>query len=377
MNFLFTCGGTAGHINPALAVAGRLREIMPDCGILFVGANGKMETDLVPRAGYDILTVEVTNLHRSLKPSEIAYNIKSLSNVVSATRAAKKIVQDFQPDVAIGTGGYVCYPVLKAAAQLGVPTVVHESNAVPGLTTKMLADVVDRIMVGFEESRQHYSDPGRVAVTGTPVRGAFSACSKAEAKARLGLPVDKPLVVSVWGSLGARYMNETMTDVIALACAEPAFTLIHSAGKLGYERMAAALAEKCSKDPKTCGMDVRPYIYDMPLVMDAADLVLCRAGASTLAELTCIGKPAILVPSPNVTNNHQERNARVLERAGGARVLLEGEFTAETLYAAVCELLNDPRQLSEMGANMKAAGVPDATERIAETILELAAEKKK
>lgn len=377
MNFLFTCGGTAGHINPALAVAGRLREIVPDCGILFVGANGRMETDLVPRAGYDILTVEVTNLHRSLKPSEIAYNIRSLSNVVSATRAAKKIVQDFQPDVAIGTGGYVCYPVLKAAAQLGVPTVVHESNAVPGLTTKMLADVVDRIMVGFEESRQHYSDPGRVAVTGTPVRGAFSACPKAEAKARLGLPVEKPLVVSVWGSLGARYMNETMTDVIALACAEPAFTLIHSAGKLGYERMAAALAEKCSKDPKACGMDVRPYIYDMPLVMDAADLVLCRAGASTLAELTCIGKPAILVPSPNVTNNHQERNARVLERAGGAKVLLEGEFTAETFYAAVCELLNDPRQLSEMGANMKAAGVPDATERIAETILELAAEKKK
>lgn len=377
MNFLFTCGGTAGHINPALAVAGRLREIMPDCGILFVGANGKMETDLVPRAGYDIVTVEVTNLHRSLKPSEIAYNFKSLSNVVHATHAAKQIVQDFQPDVAIGTGGYVCYPVLKAAAQLGVPTVVHESNAVPGLTTKMLAGVVSRIMVGFEESRQHYSDPERVAVTGTPVRGAFSACSKAEAKARLGLPIDKPLVVSVWGSLGARYMNGMMTDVIALACAEPAFTLIHSAGKIGYERMEAELAEKCTKDPKACGMDVRPYIYDMPLVMAAADLVLCRAGASTLAELTCIGKPAILVPSPNVTNNHQERNARVLERAGGAKVLLEGEFTAEVLYDTVCALLNDRQQLSEMAANMKAAGVPDATERIAETILELATEQKK
>lgn len=377
MNFLFTCGGTAGHINPALAVAGRLREIMPDCGILFVGANGKMETDLVPRAGYDILTVEVTNLHRSLKPSEIAYNFKSLSNVVHATHAAKQIVQDFQPDVAIGTGGYVCYPVLKAAAQLGVPTVVHESNAVPGLTTKMLSGVVNRILVGFEESRQHYSDPARVAVTGTPVRGAFSACSKAEAKARLGLPTEKPLVVSVWGSLGARHMNEMLTDVIALACADPAFSLIHSAGKIGYERMAEALAEKCPKEPKTCGMDVRPYIYDMPLVMAAADLVLCRAGASTLAELTCIGKPAILVPSPNVTNNHQERNARVLERAGGAKVLLEGEFTAEALYDMVRALLNDPQQLSEMAANMKAAGVPDATERIAETILELATEQKK
>ena len=377
MNFLFTCGGTAGHINPALAVAGRLREWMPDCGILFVGANGKMETDLVPRAGYDILTVEVTNLHRSLKPSDIAYNLKSLSNVVSATHAAKQIVKDFQPDVAIGTGGYVCYPVLKAAAQLGVPTVVHESNAVPGLTTKMLSGVVDRILVGFEESRQHYSDVKKVLVTGTPVRGAFSDCTQAEAKAYLGLQADKPLVVSVWGSLGARRMNEMMTDFIALACEEPAFTLIHSAGKLGYERMTGALAEKCPQAPESCGMEVRPYIYDMPLVMDAADLVLCRAGASTLAELTCIGKPAILVPSPNVTNNHQERNARVLERAGGAKVLLEGAFTAETLYAMVRGLLDDPQQLSEMAQNMKAAGVPDAADRIAETILELASGQKK
>ena len=377
MNFLFTCGGTAGHINPALAVAGRLREWMPDCGILFVGANGKMETDLVPRAGYDILTVEVTNLHRSLKPSEIAYNLKSLSNVVSATHAAKQIVKDFQPDVAIGTGGYVCYPVLKAAAQLGVPTVVHESNAVPGLTTKMLSGVVDRILVGFEESCQHYADVKKVLVTGTPVRGAFSDCTQAEAKAYLGLPADKPLVVSVWGSLGARRMNEMMTDFIALACEEPAFTLIHSAGKLGYERMTGALAEKCPQVPENCGMEVRPYIYDMPLVMDAADLVLCRAGASTLAELTCIGKPAILVPSPNVTNNHQERNARVLERAGGAKVLLEGSFTAEMLYAMVRGLLDEPQQLSEMAQNMKAAGVPDAADRIAETILELASGQKK
>ena len=377
MNFLFTCGGTAGHINPALAVAGRLREWMPDCGILFVGANGKMETDLVPRAGYDILTVEVTNLHRSLKPSEIAYNLKSLSNVVSATHAAKQIVKDFQPDVAIGTGGYVCYPVLKAAAQLGVPTVVHESNAVPGLTTKMLSGVVDRILVGFEESRQHYADVKKVLVTGTPVRGAFSDCTQAEAKAYLGLPADKPLVVSVWGSLGARRMNEMMTDFIALACEEPAFTLIHSAGKLGYERMTGALAEKCPQVPENCGMEVRPYIYDMPLVMDAADLVLCRAGASTLAELTCIGKPAILVPSPNVTNNHQERNARVLERAGGAKVLLEGSFTAEMLYAMVRGLLDEPQQLSEMAQNMKAAGVPDAADRIAETILDLASGQKK
>ena len=332
MNFLFTCGGTAGHINPALAVAGVLRDRMPDCGILFVGANGKMETDLVPRAGYDIVTVEVTNIHRSLKPAEIAYNFRSLHNARQATKDARKIIEDFQPDVVIGTGGYVCYPVLKAAAQLDIPTIVHESNAVPGLTTKMLAGAVDRILVGFEESKQHYSEKEKVVVTGTPVRGAFTACSKAEAKRQLGLDPDKPLVVSVWGSLGASYMNEVMTAFITRAAVMDApFALIHSAGRNGYEKMHTALLEKCPADLAAHGMDVRPYIYNMPLVMDAADLVLCRAGASTLAELTCIGKPAVLIPSPNVTNNHQERNARVLEHAGGAKVLLEGAFTADDL----------------------------------------------
>ena len=350
MNFLFTCGGTAGHINPALAVAGILRDRMPDCGILFVGANGKMETDLVPRAGYDIVTIEVTNIHRSLKPSEIAYNFRSLHNARQATKDARKIIEDFQPDVAIGTGGYVCYPVLKAAAQLGIPTVVHESNAVPGLTTKMLAGAVDRILVGFEESKQHYSEQEKVVVTGTPVRGAFTACSKAEAKRQRGLDPDRPLVVSVWGSLGASYMNEVMTAFITRAAVTDApFALIHSAGRNGYEKMHAALLEKCP-----------------------ADLVLCRAGASTLAELSCIGKPAILIPSPNVTNNHQERNARVLEHAGGAKVLLEGAFTADDLYNLVSDLLADPAQLAQMAQNMKSAGVADAAERITDLVLKLA-----
>lgn len=373
MNFLFTCGGTAGHINPALAVAGVLRDRMPDCGILFVGANGKMETDLVPRAGYDIVTVEVTNIHRSLKPSEIAYNFRSLHNARQATKDARKIIEDFKPDVAIGTGGYVCYPVLKAAAQLGIPAIVHESNAVPGLTTKMLAGAVDRILVGFEESKQHYSEQDKVVVTGTPVRGAFTACSKAETKRQLGLDPEKPLVVSVWGSLGASYMNEVMTAFITRAAVTGApFSLIHSAGRNGYEKMHTALLEKCPADLAAHGMDVRPYIYDMPLVMDAADLVLCRAGASTLAELTCIGKPTVLIPSPNVTNNHQERNARVLERAGGAKVLLEGSFTADDLYNLVSDLLADPAQLAQMADNMRAAGVSDAAERIADLVLELA-----
>ena len=368
MNFLFTCGGTAGHINPALAVAGRLRELMPGCGVLFVGAEGRMETDLVPREGYEIKTVRITNISRGHNLEAIGHNLVTLKNTLSSTREAKAIIREFHPDAAVGTGGYVCYPVLKAAHELGVPTAVHESNAVPGLTTKMLAGSVDAVMVGFEESREFYPDPAKVTVTGTPVRGGFAKYSPAQAKAELGLPADKPLLVSVWGSLGAARMNGIMTDFIALAGKDAGFSLIHSAGSAGYAGMKEAL-DASAPDCAACGMDVREYIYDMPRVMAAADLVMCRAGASTLAELAYMGKPVILVPSPNVTNNHQEKNARVLEKAGGAKVLLEGEFDAASLLAAVNALLSDPGTLAEMSAAMKSLSVPDAVENITKIVL--------
>ena len=371
MKFLFTCGGTAGHINPAIAVAGRIREELPDSEFLFIGAEGRMETDLVPRAGYEIRTVRITNIHRGFSAEDIKHNLTTLKNVVTSTAEAKRLLREFKPDAAVGTGGYVCFPVLRAAHELGIPTAVHESNAVPGLTTKMLEGSMDAVMVGFEESRANYKHPERVAVTGTPVRGEFLRTGKAEAKRALGLPEDKPLVASVWGSLGAQHMNEIMSDFIVRAFANPFFGLIHSAGKAGYEKMAARLeSEKPGYDK--LGMDVRAYIYDMPTVMAAADLVLCRAGASTLAELTAMGKPAVLVPSPNVTNNHQEKNARVLEAAGGAKVLLESEFTADSLLGLVSELLHHPEELEAMAANMRAVGVQDATDRIAEIVIGLA-----
>ncbi len=371
MRFLFTCGGTAGHINPALAVAGALAAAVPGSEFLFIGAEGRMETDLVPRAGYEIKTVRITNISRSLSLAGIKHNLETLKNVATATSEAKRLIREFRPDAAVGTGGYVCYPVLKAAAQLGVPTAVHESNAVPGLTTKMLEGTVDTVMVGFEESRQNYRHPERVTVTGTPVRLDFLDMDKAQAKRELGIPEGRPLVASVWGSLGAAHMNEIMTDFIVRACAKPFFSLVHSAGKGGYRHMCDQL-ERERPEYRECGMDVRDYIYDMPRVMAAADLVLCRAGASTLAELTAMGKPAVLIPSPNVTNNHQERNARVLESAGGAQVLLEGEFTADSLLGLVSELLQRPERLSAMSESMRELAVTDATERIASLVLELA-----
>lgn len=370
MRFLFTCGGTAGHINPALAVAGRLRKLMPDSEFLFIGAEGKMEMELVPREGYEIKGLKITNISRGHNLEAIKHNLETLKNVAVSHHDAKVLIRNFKPDAVIGTGGYVCYPVLTAAHELHIPTLVHESNAMPGLTTKMLADKVDRIMVGFEESRQHYHHPDRVVVTGTPVRGEFSAFTKEEAREKLGLDKDKPLVVSVWGSLGSKHMNGIVGEMIPLMGKNAGFSLIHSIGSMYYESFMEKLTASCP-EYESHGVDVRRYIYDMPCVMAAADLILCRAGASTLSELSYMGKPVIIVPSPNVTDNHQEKNARVLERAGGAKVMLEGEFDAVSLLGEVQALLSEPQLLAAMAENMRSVAVEDAVDRIVSMILEL------
>lgn len=370
MRFVLTCGGTAGHVNPALAVAGRLRELMPESEFLFLGAEGKMEMDLVPRAGYEIRGLKITNISRERSLSGMLHNVETVKNVLASERAAKKILKDFRPDAVIGTGGYVCYPVLTAAVKLHIPTLVHESNALPGLTTRMLADKVDAILVGFEESRQHYPDPEKVTVTGTPVRGEFARYTKDSAKAELGLDPHLPLVVSVWGSLGSGHMNGILTQMLPKMKGQGRYRLIHSVGSRDYKDFQAALARQ-KLDPADCNVDTREYIFDMPRVMAAADLILCRAGASTLAELTYMGKPVLIVPSPNVTDNHQEKNARVLERAGGAKVFLEGEFDADSLLAEIERLLQSPEELAAMSKAMAALSVPDATDKMVDKVLNL------
>lgn len=370
MKFVFTCGGTAGHINPAIAVAGRLEELLPDSEFLFIGADGKMEMELVPREGYKIQGLKITNISREHTLDAVLHNLDTIKNVAVSTHEARKIIRDFKPDAVIGTGGYVCYPVLTAAHELHIPTAVHESNAVPGLTTRLLADRVDKIMVGFEESRNHYNHPERVEVTGTPVRGSFASFTKEVAKRELGLPTDKPLVVSVWGSLGAGHMNEVISELIPMLKGCNDFRLIHSAGSMYYKDMTEKLA-LTAPEYESWGVEVREYIYDMPRVMAAADLIMCRAGASTLAELAYMGKPVIIVPSPNVTNNHQEKNARVLEKAGGAKVFLEGEFDASSLLNTVRNLLENKDSLKAMSAAMSSLAVNEATDRICGIILDL------
>ena len=366
MNILFTCGGTAGHINPAVALARLFQERNPGCRILFVGADGGMETRLVPKEGYDIRTVTITNFQRSLTPAAVRHNLKTLFNMGRSRKQADAILDDFKPDLVVGTGGYASYPVVNAAARRHIPTAVHESNAVPGLTTKALSKVVDVVMVGFEESRSHYDTPEKVVVTGTPVRGDFFRYTRKEAREKLGFADDKPLVLSVWGSLGAEVMNRQMAQCIALECRDGApFRHIHGAGR-DYHAVVEELRDSgVEKFPE---IDVREYIYDMPLVMAAADLVLCRAGASTIAELTAIARPAVLVPSPNVVADHQTKNARVLANAGGAVLLPESESSGEKLYSLITKLLGDGARRETMSRALRDMGVPDAAEQIYKTL---------
>ena len=368
---IFTCGGTAGHVNPAIALAQLMHEKDPDTEFLFVGAERGLEKDLVPKAGYDFRTVHISSFHRSFRLREIRHNVISVCNLMRAPHEARAILREFRPDVVVGTGGYASFPMVKAAAKAGIPTAVHESNMVPGLTTEMLEPFADRIMVGFESCRKHYKHPERVCVTGTPVRGGFFALTKAEAKRRLGVDDGRPLAVSFWGSLGASGMNRQMADFLALEAAKEPFHHIHGAGKDGYPMVMQLLREKGVDLERHPALQVREYIYDMAPVMRAADLVICRAGASTISELTALGVPALIVPSPYVTNNHQEKNARVLEEAGGAAVLLEKDCSGQALFQAACGILHDDARRADMERAMASLGIRDAAERIYQTILEI------
>ena len=371
MNILFTCGGTAGHINPAVALARMFQERNQDCQVLFVGARDGMEETLVPKEGFPLRTVTISNFQRSVSPAGLKHNLRTVRNLSVSRKEAEAILDDFQPDLVVGTGGYASYPVVSAAAKRGIPTAIHEANAVPGLTTKRLAKVADRILVGYEEARANYSDPDRVVVTGTPVRGDFFQISRQQARDALGVKDDRPVLLSYWGSLGAEHMNEHMVDFIRREAADGApWVHIHGAGR-NYASMQTALSDAALPE----SIQLREYIYDMPQVMLAADLVLCRGGASTLSELTAIGKPAVIVPSPNVTNHHQEKNANVLAGKGGAVVLLEPVCSGEVLYQTVRGLLEDTPRRNAMSLAMGAMGAPDAAEKIYRALAELLPEE--
>lgn len=371
MNVIFTCGGTGGHINPAIAVANTLKERCPECNILFVGAKGGMEEKLVPQAGYELVGLPASSLKRKLTPAAIVENIKGVCRIASALTQVRKVIRDFRADVVVGTGGYASFPALYMASRMGIPTCVHEANAYPGLATRLVADRVDQILVCFAESAKHYKQREKVRAVGMPVRREFIYTDRAAARQELGLD-ERPLIVSAFGSLGAREMNKAMARFMKLEQEENCpFQHIHATGSFGWKWMPDHVKEVGVELEKCPGIEMREYIYNMPTLMAAADLVISRSGSGSCSEIAASGTPCILIPSPNVTDNHQEKNAQVLADRGGCVMVLESECSGQRLYDEAKALLSDPERRGGMRKALLDWSVPDSTEQICDCIVKL------
>lgn len=370
MKVLFACGGTGGHINPAIAVAKMLRARQPECDIRFAGAKHGMEAKLVPAEGFPLEMADVEGFSHKLSPAGFGQNARAMRKVLRSLTWANQLLDNFAPDVVAGTGGYACFPMLYAAAKRKIPTLIHESNAYPGLVTRVLASRVNRVLVNFSATSDYLKHRKNILVSGMPIREDMIYKDKKEARRELGLD-DRPLIVSFWGSLGAREMNRAIAKFIAMETREDQFSHIHATGKFGFEWMPEYIASLGVKLAEHPNIDLREYIHDMPRVMAAADLIICRGGASTLSEIAALGKPAIIVPSPNVSANHQEKNASVLQHAGGAIMIRESEVSPERLYRTAKELFCDEGRLSSMSQALSKIAVLDGCERIYQEIMAL------
>lgn len=362
---LFATGGTGGHINPALAVAGYIRENYPKAEILFVGTADRMEAQLVPAAGYDFKTIEIQGFSRELNFDGLKHNLKTVKLLLKSEGQAKKIIGDFKPDVVIGFGGYVSGPVLSVAARMGIPTAVHEQNAFPGVTNKSLAKKVDVVMLTAKEAERLLKPKNPCVVTGLPIRGEIINANREFARAEMKLD-SRPLILSMGGSLGARAINSAVKFLIESRYEKKDCYYLHATGKAGAG-MIDEIKEKINLDENPQIM-LREYINDMDRCLAAADIVICRAGASSLSEIQALGKPSILVPYPYAAENHQYYNAKTLADRDAAILIEEKDFTGERLLSEVEKLLADPKKLAEMGRNAKNMAILDASQRITECV---------
>ncbi|MDI6710575.1 MAG: undecaprenyldiphospho-muramoylpentapeptide beta-N-acetylglucosaminyltransferase [Bacillota bacterium] len=369
MRVIIAGGGTGGHIYPALAIAGGLRQRHPEAEILYVGTSRGMEADLVPRAGFPFTTIPVAGLKRRLSPS----NIMALWQAGQGFLASRAILRDFAPQVVVGTGGYVCGPVILAAALSRVPTLIHEQNALPGLTNRLLSRFATKTALTFIEARRHLPPGARVILTGLPVRPEILGARRDEARAALGAAAGEFVLVSFGGSLGAQSINSAYRDVVRAFAGRKGFRLFHATGEQGYSAFIEDL-HATGLDPDSLpNVTVAPYFHAIAGLLAAADLVICRAGASTIAELTVLGLPSILIPYPYATGNHQEYNARALERRGAAVVIRDADLDGAVLVSMITSLARaDKERRAAMAAAARAMGKPRALENLLDAIDRLA-----
>lgn len=356
MKVLLTGGGTAGHINPAIAIANYIKENEKNAEFLFVGTERGLEKTLVPKCGYNIKFIDVLGLKRSLTLK----NIKVLYNYIKSFSDAKKIISEFDPDVVIGTGGYVCAPVVKAAAKLKIPTLIHEQNVFPGLAVKMLSNTADITAISFEETRDMMKAK-KMVLTGNPLRpNLLKEIDKTALRNKYGFD-EKPLVLIFGGSLGAPCINRALAQMLDKKLD---FNLIASTGEKNYEDTMNLIKDSNVDIDSMSNVKILPYLYDMEEIFGGADLIVGRAGAITVSEITALGKAAVLIPSPYVAHNHQEYNARYLEKNGAATVIMENELTGQVLLDKINEILKNEKTLSNMSSDSKKIGISDACDKI-------------
>ncbi len=370
MNIVFVAGGTGGHINPALAIAGTLKRKYPDIKISFIGNRKGMEATLVPKAGYKFYPIDVAGFQRKISLNNIKRNAVAVYRMFKSTVQAEKILEILKPDVVVGTGGYTCGPVLRKAAKMGIKTATHEQNAFPGVTTKTLCKYVDEVMVAMPDAIKRLPDNRTYTVTGNPVRQSIIDMTREEARKALDLD-NRPMILSLGGSLGARAVNEAIADVLAWHANSKKYYHFHAIGKYGVDWMPDLIRSKGVEFDKLDNLRISEYIYDMDVCMAAADLVINRAGASTISELQVKGMPSILIPSPNVAENHQYYNAKTLSDNGAAILIEEKDLTGEKLIEAIKSVIDDKEKLKQMGENAKKTAVFDANERICDVIMNL------
>lgn len=368
MKVLIACGGTGGHINPGLAIADIIKSKYPDAEFLFAGTPKGMEAKLVPKAGYRLETIKVAGFQRKISLENVGRNIKAITYLATSGKRAKEIITDFQPDIAIGTGGYAAGPVIRKAAKMGIPSAIHEQNAYPGVTNKLLSKEVDYVMLTVIEALDFMDkDKFEYSVTGLPVRSNINKMTKSEARKKLGFNNDFT-VLSFGGSLGAGCINDTMTEAIKWHVKNNLrINHIHGYGGMGKDTFPQAMKD-AGIPLKSDRLRITEYINDMNVCLAAADLVICRSGASTLAELEAAGKASILIPSPIVAGNHQYHNAMVLGKAGAAVVIEQKDVTNEKIISEIEKLYNDPDRVQVMSDSASKLHLGDTNKRILDVI---------
>ncbi len=370
MHILFAGGGTGGHINPALAVAGYIKSRRPDTKISFIGNSSGMEAKLVPEAGYDFYGIKVAGFQRKINFTNIKRNIYAFYHMFTSSAESSRLLKELKPDIVMGTGGYVSGPVLRKAAKMGIRTAIQEQNAFPGVTTKVLSQMVDRVMLAMPEAEKYLNPKNPVIVTGNPIRDEILMADKAKSRRALGLD-ERPMILSFGGSLGAKRLNETIADVMQWHYKDAKYYHFHATGKFGIEWMPDLLEQKGVILKDNPQIHVQEYINNMDVLMSAADLVICRAGAITLSELQALGKASILIPSPNVAENHQYHNAMALANRGAAVVFEEKDLNSAAIIEKISEILNNKENLKKMEKASFSGAILDSNEKIYNVLMDL------